>query len=194
MTDARSWMDRVDRAGLEHLVLDTDGTMVGPPATALFNPHRTHRYCLTRQWNPDRAPAVFIMLNPSTADAFRLDPTLTRCRSFATAADAGGMVILNAFALRATDPRELARHPHPVGPDNDQVIRAVLATAPGPVVLGWGSHTFLRRTGRDRHVVDLIRAAGLTATALGVTKDGYPRHPLYLPASARPAPYALEPA
>jgi hypothetical protein len=184
-----SLMDRVDLTGLDHLQLDTDQTLDGPPATALFSAGRSYRYLLTREWD-DRPPAVFVMLNPSTADAFRLDPTLRRCRGFARDWGCGGFLVLNAFAFRATNPVHLRDHVDPVGPDNDAVIGRVLgAGGLGPVVLGWGSDVTLRRSGRDAHLVELLGGAGVAPMCLGVTNDGRPRHPLYMSASLTPVPF-----
>jgi hypothetical protein len=130
------------------------------------------------------------MLNPSTADAFSLDPTLRRVRGFARDWDCGGFVVLNAFAFRSSNPKLLRDHIDPVGPDNDAVIRRVLTTARlGPVVLGWGCDSTLRRTGRDKAVVEQILDVGIVPMSLGLTNDGRPRHPLYLPGGLRPMPF-----
>lgn len=42
---------------------------------ALFSPCRLYRYKLWRKWG-DAPPAVFVMLNPSTADEIDNDPTV----------------------------------------------------------------------------------------------------------------------
>src|SRR5580693_7206992 len=82
-----------------------------------------YRYSLTRIWDSSLFPMVFIMLNPSTADHRNDDPTITRCRNRALRDNtAGRLVVVNLFALRATDPRALTRHPEPVGPGNDDWI------------------------------------------------------------------------
>ncbi len=130
------------------------------------------------------------MLNPSTADAFRVDPTITRCIRHAHRWRCGGLVIVNLFALRATNPTALAGHPDPVGPDNDQVITDVLTVAGhGPVIVAWGCDKILRRTGRDAQVVRYLRASGRPTEALRITKGGFPQHPLYVPADTTPVPY-----
>lgn len=154
------------------------GLGLGAEATATFSPCRAYRYALTRRWD-NRPPAVFVMLNPSTADAFVVDPTVRRCLGFARSWGAGGLVVLNAFGLRSTNPMALYRHGDPVGPDNDTVIADVLSAAPaGPVVVAWGAHGTLG--GRDRRVADLICRLGLATMCLGMTKGGSPRHPLYV--------------
>jgi len=161
------------------LIVDRDEPLL-VDATATFSPCRTYRYALTRRWS-DRPLAVFVMLNPSTADAFTLDPTVRRCIGFAHSWTAGGILVLNLFALRATDPKALSGHADPVGPDNDAVIATHIAgdEAVGPVVAAWGVHGNLR--GRDQRVAGMIRARGVRPLCLGLTKDGHPRHPLYVP-------------
>jgi hypothetical protein len=155
-------------------------------ASATFSLDRAYRYALTRQWD-SRPPAVFVMLNPSTADAARADPTVTRCAGFARRENCGGLVIVNLFALRATDPRELRGAPDPVGDGNDLFIRE--HCAPGRLVIAaWGAHG--RLLGRDQAVLALLREARAAVRSFGVTAGGMPRHPLYLPRAARLGNYA----
>jgi hypothetical protein len=165
------------------LILDRRPSLTGDAATAVFSPDRTYRYSLTRRWDNTAPLACFIMVNPSTADALTDDPTIRRCCSFARSWGAGGLLVVNLFALRATNPDELRRHPDPVGPDNDYAIRYLLSAnpyrPPGWVVAAWGVHGLL--DGRDEQVFALVAdtpAAGLQC--LGTTRDGQPRHPLYV--------------
>jgi hypothetical protein len=163
-------------------VVDTD-PLTG--STAEFDPDRIYRYSLTRTWNPHRLPLVFVMLNPSTADAFVEDPTIRRCLGFARLWGSGGLIVLNAYALRATDPKALRAHPDPVGPDNDAVISRHLTASIGRVVVAWGAHATPERAS---HVRALIERAGHRPTCLGRTKAGAPRHPLYLRADSQAVP------
>lgn len=145
-----------------------------------------YRYRLARRWGP--GPAVlFIMLNPSTADAEQDDPTIRRCVGYAKALGAGSLEVVNLFALRATDPNELARDVAPVGPANNSHIWEAAQRAE-MVICAWGAHPEARH--RARQVVDLLHAAGARPMCLRRTKAGHPAHPLYLPASARPVPLA----
>jgi hypothetical protein len=170
---------------------------------ALCGERLRYRYVLGREWGPG-PPAVFIMLNPSTADAYVLDPTVRRCVGFARQWGAGGLVVLNAFALRSTDPRALRVEPDPTGPANDRAIAAVLADrrrllreweaagepAPMPTVVAWGVHATLGR--RDEKVLALLREHRFAPMRLGnSTKDGHPRHPLYVPGNVEPTPHRL---
>lgn len=162
------------------LVIDRAEDFAGT-ASAIFSDDRTYRYALTRQWD-DRPPATFIMLNPSTADAFRADPTVTRCAAFARREQRGGLIIVNLFALRATDPRQLRKHPDPVGPENDRFIREH-CQAGRLIIAAWGAHGRLQD--RDQAVLSMLRETRTPAHHLGFTTGGSPRHPLYLRGDAQ---------
>ncbi len=172
------------------LVMDRSHDDKWGVATATFSADRTYRYALTRTWDSDLPDACFLMLNPSTADHQQMDPTVRRCAGFARSWGAGGLIVLNAFALRSTDPKQLYIHPDPIGPHNDEVIRGHLSSPDlSWVVAAWGHHA-RKIGGRHRQVAALL---GGRALALRVTKDGDPGHPLYVPASAVPVPWAPNP-
>ena len=147
-----------------------------------------YRYWLRRAWSSG-ALVCWIMLNPSTADATTDDPTIRRCIGFTKAWGYGGLVVVNLFALRATDPKAL-RLPYNysqsdylgvVGPFNDEAIveecdRAAL------VVAAWGNHGALY----DRANDVLERIYPRPVHHLGLTKMNQPRHPLYVRADAQP--------
>ena len=132
-----------------------------------------YRYKLTRVWNPALPIMTFVLLNPSTADATELDPTLQRCVGFARRDGFGGMLILNLYAFRTPYPKVLKTALDPVGPENDRA----LSEATGTVVAGWGSNADPAR---------VVQAIALLPAlhALGETKHGQPRHPLYVAADA----------
>lgn len=177
-------------------------TGVYPPGasvrrTAKVSTDELYRYSLVRRWsfgqlgNDGRPPAQFIMLNPSTADAEVDDPTIRRCVGFARALDAGGIVVVNLYAYRATEPANLWRAADPVGPDTDTYLREVARRAVlcgAPLIAAWGAHARQDRVDAVLALLDHHEALP-HLTALGVTKDGAPRHPLYLPATARPQPW-----
>ena len=123
------------------------------------------------------------MLNPSTADAAQDDPTIRRCIGFARAWGFAGVEIVNLFALRSTDPRALRRSCDPCGSDNDAHVR-VAARRAHLMVLAWGMRGSL--LGRDREVLELLSRSRTRLLALGWTRSGQPRHPLYLRRDARP--------
>ncbi|GHH57550.1 DUF1643 domain-containing protein [Lentzea cavernae] len=172
----------------ERLVLDEGGDLL-EYATALFNATRTHRYLLSRVWDPTVPPAVFGLLNPSVADAFVPDPTVTRCRGFARREHAGGFIVVNLFGLRSTDPSVLDGHPNPIGRSNDRLIAEAVQDA-AVVIAGWGVPGRLH--GRDREVAALLAERGIELKCLGRNKDGSPKHPLYVRADQPLEPYRLE--
>ena len=143
---------------------------------AKFDSERRFRYTLWRAWQNDGKRYVnFIMLNPSTADELALDPTVTRCCGFAKDWGYDAVYVTNIFALRATDPRELYAVTDPVGPANDQYI---CETAKGAalVVVAWGAHGRFRDRGFE--VAEML--AEFKPKCFGLTKQGQPKHPLYL--------------
>lgn len=157
----------------EPVICERDGNL-WETSTAVFDAARTYRYLLTRTW-ASGPPLVFVMLNPSTADAGTDDPTIRRCIGFACREGAGGLVVLNLFALRATDPRELVAHPEPVGGSNDEFLAA--HTRRHVVIAAWGAHG--RHHHRGATVARALQRAGTRLVCLGITRDGQPRHPLY---------------
>ena len=104
---------------------------------------RLYRYRLTRIWG-DGPRATFVMLNPSTADEHVDDPTLRRCMGFARAWGLGGLNVVNLSAFRATIPAELWRAVDPIGPDNDDYLRAAGASGE-PLIAAWGNNAKLHR-------------------------------------------------
>lgn len=137
-----------------------------------------YRYWLSRGWDCDLPTVCFVMLNPSTADAEFDDPTIRRCIGFAKLWGYGRLEVRNLFAYRATDPGQLRRVDDPVGPYGDVYLAG--AAASSLVVAAWGCHGEL--FGRHRAARKLLGNTKLYC--LGKTKDGHPKHPLYLPASA----------
>lgn len=138
-----------------------------------------YRYSLERLWAPEQGVAVWILLNPSTADAEQDDPTIRRCCGFARTWGLGGIVVVNLFAYRATDCRVLAGLSSAVaiGPDNDRAILAACRRRDARLlVAGWGLRGDLYW--RDRRVRTLLR--GRPLLCLGRTAGGAPRHPLYV--------------
>jgi len=145
--------------------------------SAIISACGQYRYMLSRagDLHATRGPALFIMLNPSTADAELDDPTIRRCRSFAKAWDCAGIVVANLYALRATDPAGLWSHPDPVGSDNDGTL-ATLIREHETVVCAWGANAKPERVAVVRKMFHRLSAP----VCLGMTKHGAPRHPLYV--------------
>lgn len=143
-----------------------------------------YRWWLTRRWG-DGPLCCWIMLNPSTADTEQDDPTIRRCMGFADRWGYGGIVVVNLFALRSTDPAELKRADDPVGQFNDESIEEH-AKRSAFTVAAWGAHGSFRR--RGRRVAKALWDIGEAPHCLGATKAGHPKHPLYLRADTEPMP------
>jgi len=171
----------------EPLVVEADSGLLSGTSEAVFSPDRAYRYVLVRLWE-SAPPMTWIMLNPSTADAFADDPTIRRCAGFARREGCGGINVVNLFALRATDPAALSRHASPVGPASDYLIETHARDA-SLVVAAWGAGGALH--GRAREVGQRLAAAGVPLMCLGVTAAGHPRHPLYVRSDAPLIPWEV---
>jgi hypothetical protein len=155
-----------------------------PASSAVISACGAYRYRLERLWDEEKDKVAFLMLNPSTADASQDDPTIRRCIGFAKSWGFGGLIVGNLFALRSTDPRALYDHPDPVGPDNNNHLRAIARCAE-TVICAWGTHGALHDRGRK--VAELLDDRNLAA--LKLTANGHPGHPLYVAASTQPKAY-----
>ena len=145
-------------------------------SVATYSPDSRYRYSLTRDWGSG-SRALFVMLNPSTATELQNDPTVERCERRARALGFGGFAVANIFAFRATDPRVMRAEADPVGPANDATIHD-LALRYDRIVCAWGGHGL--HLDRGATVAALLRGTGRDLFHLGLTKDGQPKHPLYL--------------
>jgi hypothetical protein len=143
---------------------------------AVISPCGRYRYLLRRAWDYNKPRALFIMLNPSTADAEVDDATIRSCRRLVTCLGYGSFEVVNLFSWRATDPGELATVPDPVGPDNGNTIDAAIRRC-DIVICAWGAFPLGRLSAM--HMSERIRAMRPTF-CLGTTKNGAPRHPLYI--------------
>ena len=147
-----------------------------------------YRYVLWRSIAPLRGETLtgtvlWVMLNPSTADATENDATVRKVIGFSRRWGFANARIVNLFALRSRDPKALKTHPEPVGPRNDETIRNEASAADG-IVLAWGANASeLRARGRAAAVRSLLFSLprlALPAWNLGRTLDGQPKHPLML--------------
>ena len=162
---------------------------------AVFSPCKQYRYYLQRVL--DRQSSLFAgegkrmvicMLNPSTADEVKNDPTVRRCIGFAVREQVTMLEVLNLYALRSTDPAGLWAVEDPVGPENDHWIGETVKSA-DLVVVAWGTTPYVRVPGGRTRTKATLKVLGenspVPVRCLGTTKDGYPRHPLYLPADTQ---------
>lgn len=154
---------------------------------AHFSPCERYRYRLMVNWDSSLPLLAVIGLNPSTADEYKDDQTLRRVKQFARDMGRGGVLMLNAFAWRSTDPRGLLKASDPVGEENtiDNLAKWIEEASPGlPAVAAWGTYIAkpalrIRLIGLDRLRLDCFRR----------TPGGHPEHPLYLPSALRPVPW-----
>lgn len=170
---------------------------------ATLSPCGNYRYTLRRSGLlTGHGRVTWIMLNPSTADAWVDDPTIRKVRKYTERWRYRELVVVNAYAWRSTDPHALLGVPDPVGPDNDEAIRGTLVgvhwtdrdwdlpLASDPlVVCAWGKHL---RPDRRAGLARLL--AGVPLYALKLNNDGSPSHPLYLSDALSPIPFTLEDA
>ena len=148
-----------------------------------------YRYDLTRCWDQTAAKLLFIMLNPSQADVIQNDPTVARCERRARDAGFGAIRVANIFAWRDTDPHAMRRATMPVGPENDRVLQAAARWA-NQTVAAWGVHGAHRDRGAE--VATRLRKNGHDMYHLGLTKDGHPRHPLYIGYATQPTLWSVK--
>lgn len=179
--------------------------MTTPPMlkSATISPDGKYRYDLTRFW-AGAPPVLWCMLNPSTADADIDDPTIRRVIRFTrdNMPDAGGVVVVNLYALRATRPVHLLDdRAASLGPANRSTINAWLAGRPlAGVVCAWGAWHATQNAKQYGNSIARINFEGLAdrvghrPVCLGTTRAGAPKHPLYVPASTPFQPFAVQPA
>ena len=169
---------------------------------AKFSTCERYRYRLWRQWQPQISQplqgervtresslphvCVFVGLNPSTADGERDDPTIRRCVGFAKALGCDRVEIVNLFAFRATKPQTMQAAREPVGAQNNAAIEAVCKKA-NYCIAAWGVRGGFE--GRDRVVCQMLSGLRIPLYCLGLTKGGFPKHPLYLPKSTPIRPW-----
>lgn len=159
-----------------------------------------YRSVLWRTWDPNALRALWVMLNPSTADALEDDPTIRRCVSFSRSWGMGGIIVMNLFDYRATSPKDLAKRLKDGGDVHDpepmcSIIGQLRAPHTGRAILAWGAQGSL--VGRSSAFIQLlnrvldaeVKAKVLT---LGLTKHGEPKHPLYLRSDTTPRPFPWE--
>lgn len=145
-----------------------------------------YRYGLSRIWNAQQPALMFLMLNPSTADEHRNDPTVARCETRARAMGFGAVMIANIFAFRATRPQDLKRAKAPNGDMNNALLDC-WSTQAGMTIAAWGVHG-----GHLGRGVEVARRYRGDMHHLGLTKDGHPRHPLYVSFKTTPTAWRFD--
>lgn len=159
-------------------------------STAIISGCRRYRYLLERRVGIQSKICLFIMLNPSTADAHQDDPTIRRCKGFAKTFNCGKLAVVNLFAFRATKPAEMLAADDPIGPENNRWIARAADDAKlsgGIVIAAWGAHGM--HMDRDKQVLALLDGWDVQPMSLAETAAGMPRHPLYVRGDCKPLAY-----
>lgn len=164
----------------------------------VFSPDRRYRYVLWRRLGKDPYDAAmtpstlfvqWIGLNPSVADETKDDPTVRRCIDFTKRWGFSAMCMTNAFAFRATDPREMKAQEEPVGVENTDWLCRVAQEA-AMVVCCWGNHGQHQK--RSALIIERFKKLRIGKLYhLGLTEIGEPRHPLYLSKTIKPIPWEI---
>ena len=136
-----------------------------------------YRYMLWRVWNDNLPVLVVIMLNPSTADHEEDDRTIMTVTARAKANNYGGLIVVNLFAWRATDPDDMKAADNPTGSYNDYIINLALTHSDSAPLCAWGVHGVHRK--RNEEVRCFLEKKGMTPIVLKMSKEGHPEHPLY---------------
>lgn len=152
--------------------------------SASLSPDGKSRYTLSRVWDDNKRTLMFVMLNPSTADASVDDATIRKCIGFAQRGGYGAILVVNLFAFRARDPEDLKKAGFPYSPVDDSVIREALIEMEendGTVCCAWGAKArWPKVAARAEQVLRIIRESGARPKALRILEDGIPSHPLML--------------
>lgn len=142
----------------------------------------TYRYTLTRKWGEGRK-CVFIMLNPSTADATKDDRTIRRCIGFAKREGCGSLTVVNLYAYRATKLPAFWKFPNCW--KEGKYVSDIIENNPDALfIAAWGSKI------EDHREDEMLAKFYMTPLyALRLLKYDRPGHPLYVRADAPLLPY-----
>ncbi|HJL62333.1 MAG TPA: DUF1643 domain-containing protein [Pseudomonadales bacterium] len=164
--------------------------------SAVFSDCGRFRYSLCRLLKEakikSRKTCLFIMLNPSTADEVKDDPTIRRCMGFASSWKYARLEVINLYDFRATYPNEL---PDPsdlrIGPRHDHYVNNAIKNA-DLVVCAWGGSRYANAANHVKSMILKIQHHKKTPMCLKKNKDGSPAHPLYLSKELRPVPFVSD--
>lgn len=149
-----------------------------------------YRYMLWRVWDEKSKLMVACMLNPSTADHTKNDPTIQGLILKAKKLGLGGLIVVNIYAYRATSPDEMKKQKDPIGPYNDKAIELAFQEKDSIILCAWGNHgTHIKR---DEEIICKIKEMALKPYALKLTKSGNPEHPLYKKSNLMPSEWDID--
>ena len=158
--------------------------------TARISECGTYRYQLSRIWDDSKPKVMFLMLNPSTADANQDDNTIKRCIAFAKSWGKGGFYVGNLFAYRSTDPKALIGLASHIAVGGENLLNlAEMSGKSQYVVCAWGLPHIVKKVMKpirdEYHPLNVIR----NPMYLALCKDLTPRHPLMLKSELIPKPF-----
>ena len=145
-----------------------------------FSSCGSYRYSLSRIWDESLPAVLFIMLNPSSADGTKDDPSIRRCNSYAKDWGFGSLFVGNLFALKSTKPTGLLESTNPEGPENLKYLLK-LSSHCKMIVCAWGNGTILKKLSANSP-----KNLNRKLHCLKLSLDGIPCHPLYLPKDLKP--------
>jgi hypothetical protein len=159
------------------------------------------RFELRRVWDAHKYVLVVCMLNPSTADAEKDDPTVLALIHFARLWGYGGLHIINLYAFRASRPSAMMMADDRIGPGNSIFINHAAMVAQqnsNALLIAWGNHGDFE--GRASWFCSMVKHYyGLKLMHLGRTKQGAPKHPMargksFIPRDSFPQDWLLSDA
>lgn len=147
---------------------------------AQFTVDNKYRIQLWRIWKKDLPKAMYIGLNPSTANEDTDDRTITRIKNFSADHGYGGFFMLNLFQYVTAYPERL-RNRDIIYDSVNRMEQQLLESAHNckDIIFCWGAFTEAKQ--RSPRVIELFP----DALCFGKTADGSPKHPLFLHGSTR---------
>lgn len=143
-----------------------------------------YRYRLDREIQPSGIVIAYFGVNGSKATADIEDQTTRKWAGFTRLNNGRKYISGNPYGWRATDVKELASSPDPVGPENAKYLAEMIEEA-DLLVPCWGNASKVPLRIRH-HIFNLARDlvdSGKPIKVFGLTNWGSPMHPLFLPYS-----------
>ena len=148
--------------------------------SAIISPCTRYRYWLEREWDRRKPVLSVCMLNPSSADDKREDPTLLALIHFATLWGYGGLAIVNLYAWRSPTPALMKTKPERMGPNNALHRREAMlmgAIHSGSMLVAWGNDGNWEGEA-EQFAAWATEQIGVDLVCLGTTLSGAPKHPM----------------
>lgn len=165
-------------------------------SSAIISPCGTYRYELRRRipcalrWVQ---PALFILFNPSTANAEKDDQTVRKGMGFCKEWFCTDMIFWNLYAFRSRNPKALKTAADPIGPENDTHLRRIMKEhMDGRIILAWGNMVGPQMQQRVAQVASVLREFNKQVEAIKLNDNGSPTHPVMIGYKNEPVPVDLD--